>query len=90
MQKEIIDMLDLKKTDIIIGQSFVKNIPVYEYRDGILLAKCNSTGDFNSNGNILVTNKNFDGYAYISPEFILDIGKDAVDNYLSNFSIELR
>lgn len=55
MQSEIISRLNLKETNVNLGQSYVYRLKVYSFMDRFYLANCNALGQPSTNGKVLVT-----------------------------------
>lgn len=44
MEQEIIDKLELKESELTLGESYLNKIKIYEHKDGWYIANCDNYG----------------------------------------------
>jgi hypothetical protein len=76
IEREMIEKFGLVISNIPLGRSVMYNIPIYQYKDtGIYIAACDTTGEPQVNGNILIFWLG-EKYMYMTPKFMMDLPID--------------
>lgn len=82
MRQEIIDKFGLKPTDIQIGQTFMYNVIVYQYKEDFFVAKCDKHGKPTENNTILFLKQGMKRDLFITEEFLLDMPVEHLDKII--------